>query len=136
MVIFVYKAYTPGIRNRAISKFKEIFLKKQYKKLISGQHRKKGRNNRGIITCRHRGGGHKRLYRKIDFNRDKFKMGGQVVSIEYDPNRNARICLVQYKDGERRYILHPYGLNINDQIFSSGRSTPIAPGNCLTLSAE
>jgi len=134
MVIRGYKPYTPGIRNRAISQFKEIFSSVPYKKLISGQNRKKGRNNRGIITSRHRGGGHKRLYRHIDFKRDKTQILGRIISIEYDPNRNARICLVSYEDGEKRYILHPRGVNINDIIFAS-ISAPILPGNALPLSA-
>jgi large subunit ribosomal protein L2 len=93
MGIRSYKAYTPGTRNRSVSQFEEIIQIKPEKKLTSGQHRQKGRNNRGIITSRHRGGGHKRLYRHIDFRRNKQGIIGQIQTIEYDPNRKARICL-------------------------------------------
>lgn len=133
MSIRAYKAYTPGIRNRTVSQLKASIP--VYRKLLSGQQRAKGRNNRGIITCRHRGGGHKRLYRQMDWKRDKKYVLAQVVSIEYDPNRNARICLVEYEDGEKRYILHPRGLNIEDRIVSSPKA-PILPGNALPLSAD
>jgi large subunit ribosomal protein L2 len=134
MVIRSYKAYTPGFRNRSVSQFKQIFSSKPYRKLISGQHRKKGRNQRGIITSRHRGGGHKRLYRHIDFKRDKYKILGTISSIEYDPNRNARICLVDYEDGEKRYILQPRGIQLEDKIVAAPNA-PISLGNCLPLSA-
>ena len=105
MSIRLYKSYTPGTRNRALSDFSEITKSKPEKSLIRKNHRNKGRNNRGIITIRHRGGGHKRLYRLIDFKRNKINIEGRVVSIEYDPNRNARIALIHYVDGEKRYIL-------------------------------
>lgn len=134
MGIRSYKAYTPGTRNRSVSQFEEIVQSNPEKQLTSGQHRKKGRNNRGVITSRHRGGGHKRLYRHIDFKRDKYGMLGRIVSIEYDPNRNARICLISYQDGEKRYILHPRGISIGDQILSD-KHAPILPGNALPLSA-
>jgi len=101
MVIRYYKAYTPGTRNRSVSQFEEIFQGKPEKKLTSGQHRKKGRNHQGIITSRHRGGGHKRLYRHIDFRRNKQGIIGEIQTIEYDPNRKARICLTKYSDGEK-----------------------------------
>jgi large subunit ribosomal protein L2 len=97
-------------------------------------HRAKGRNNRGVITCRHRGGGHKRLYRQIDFRRNKYDMNAEVRTIEYDPNRNARIALVQYEDGEKRYILQPTGLQVGDTIIAS-TSAPNAIGNALPLAA-
>lgn len=111
--------------------------------LIYGQHRcGKGRNARGIITAGHRGGGHKRLYRKIDFRRNEKKdisgriISGRIVTIEYDPNRNAYICLIHYGDGEKRYILHPRGAIIGDTIVSgSGPEVPIKMGNALPLSA-
>jgi len=113
-----------------------IFLncrrKDQRKKLTSGWSRSRGRNNRGIITTRHRGGGHKRLYRQIDFARTKVGLAAKVVSIEYDPNRNARIALVNYQDGEKRYILHPIGLNIGDTVITSPDAN-ITAGNCLPL---
>ena len=111
MSIRLYKSYTPGTRNRALSDFSEITKSRPEKSLIRKNHRSKGRNNRGIITIRHRGGGHKRLYRLIDFKRNKNNIEGRVVSIEYDPNRNARIALLRYQDGEKRYILQPRGLN-------------------------
>ncbi|KAK3121462.1 hypothetical protein QOZ80_8BG0653780 [Eleusine coracana subsp. coracana] len=96
-----------------------------------GWHRcGKGRNARGIITARHRGGGHKRLYRKIDFRRNQKDISGRIVTIEYDPNRNAYICLIHYGDGEKRYILHPRGAIIGDTIVS-GTKVPISMGNAL-----
>ena len=118
MSIRLYKSYTPGTRNRALSDFSEITKSKPEKSLIRKNHRNKGRNNRGIITIRHRGGGHKRLYRLIDFKRNKNNIEGRVVSIEYDPNRNARIALIHYSDGENRYILQPKNLNVGDSIYS------------------
>jgi large subunit ribosomal protein L2 len=132
MGIRSYKAYTPGTRNRSVSKFEEILQIKPEKKLTSGQHRQKGRNNRGIITSRHRGGGHKRLYRHIDFRRNKQGIVGEIQTIEYDPNRKARICLTQYSDGEKRYILQPRGIKIGDEILSSP-DAPIVAGNTLPL---
>ena len=116
MSIRLYKSYTPGTRHRALSAFTEITKAKPEKSLIQKNHRKKGRNNRGVITIRHRGGGHKRRYRQIDFGRNKYGINGTVTSIEYDPNRNARISLISYSDGEKRYILHPKGLNVGDTI--------------------
>jgi large subunit ribosomal protein L2 len=98
MSIRIYKAYTPGTRSRALCNFTEITKTKPEKTLISKNHRTKGRNNQGIITTRHRGGGHKRKYRLIDFRRNKHNIEGIVSSIEYDPNRNARIALISYKD--------------------------------------
>lgn len=132
MGIRSYKAYTPGTRNRSVSQFEEIIQIKPEKKLTSGQHRQKGRNNRGIITSRHRGGGHKRLYRHIDFRRNKQGIIGQIQTIEYDPNRKARICLTQYSDGEKRYILQPRGIRIGDEIIASP-DAPIVSGNTLPL---
>ena len=132
MSIRLYKSYTPGTRNRALSAFTEITKTKPEKKLIRKNHRSKGRNNRGIITIRHRGGGHKRRYRLIDFKRDKFGVEGIVAAIEYDPNRNARIALIHYKDGEKRYILHPKGLVVGNKI-QSGSSSGITIGNSLPL---
>ena len=132
MGIRSYKAYTPGTRNRSVSQFEEIIQIKPEKKLTTGQHRQKGRNNRGIITSRHRGGGHKRLYRHIDFRRNKQAIIGQIQTIEYDPNRKARICLTQYSDGEKRYILQPRGIRIGDEIVSSP-DAPIVAGNTLPL---
>ena len=133
MSIRLYKSYTPGTRHRALSAFTEITKAKPEKSLIRKNHRKKGRNNRGVITIRHRGGGHKRRYREIDFGRNKYGITGTVTSIEYDPNRNARISLISYSDGEKRYILHPKGLNVGDTILS-GAGSSFAVGNTLPLS--
>lgn len=133
MSIRLYKSYTPGTRNRALSAFSEITKSKPEKSLIQKNHRSKGRNNRGVITIRHRGGGHKRRYRTIDFNRDKYGIQGVIAAIEYDPNRNARLALIYYIDGEKRYILHPKGLNIGDTILS-GSDSPLNIGNNLPLS--
>lgn len=132
MSIRLYKSYTPGTRNRALSSFSEITKIKPERNLIKKNHRNKGRNNRGVITIRHRGGGHKRRYRIIDFNRNKYGIEGIVSAIEYDPNRNARIALIYYKDGEKRYILHTKDLNIGDKILS-GSGSPLKVGNNLPL---
>jgi len=132
MSIRFYKSYTPGTRNRALSAFDEITKAKPEKSLIRKNHRNKGRNNRGVITIRHRGGGHKKLYRIIDFKRNKYGVDGIVAAIEYDPNRNARIALIHYIDGEKRYILHPKNLNVGHQILS-GSGSPLSIGNSLPL---
>ena len=134
MGIRSYRSSTAGTRNRSISEFMEIIKSKPEKKLTSNFSQRKGRNNRGVITCRHRGGGHKRLYRTIDFKRDKKGIKGTILNIQYDPNRNARIALVSYTDGEKRYIIHPRGVIIGDMILS-GLNAPIFPGNTLPLSA-
>lgn len=132
MSIRLYKSYTPGTRNRALSDFKEITKSKPEKSLIRKNHRNKGRNNRGVITIRHRGGGHKRRYRIIDFKRNKYGIEGIVETIEYDPNRNARIALIYYKDGEKRYILHPKNLTVG-AIILAGSNSPLTIGNTLPL---
>lgn len=132
MAIRLYKSYTPGTRNRALSDFSEITKTKPEKTLIRKNHRNKGRNNRGVITIRHRGGGHKRLYRLIDFKRNKTNIEGRVVAIEYDPNRNARIALIHYSDGEKRYILQPKNLNVGDSIYS-GSNISLTIGNSMPL---
>jgi large subunit ribosomal protein L2 len=132
MSIRIYKSYTPGTRNRALSSFNEITKIKPEKSLIRKNHRNKGRNNRGIITIRHRGGGHKRRYRIIDFKRNKYGIEGFVSAIEYDPNRNTRIALIHYVDGEKRYILHAKNLNIGDTIVS-GFGSLLNVGNTLPL---
>ena len=132
MSIRLYKSYTPGTRNRALSAFTDITKTKPEKTLVTKNHRNKGRNNRGVITIRHRGGGHKRRYRIIDFKRNKYGLQGTVRSIEYDPNRNARIALIHYLDGEKRYILHPKNLNVGDSIIS-GSGSPLTVGNTLPL---
>nr|YP_010437743.1 ribosomal protein L2 [Papaver pseudo-orientale]YP_010437765.1 ribosomal protein L2 [Papaver pseudo-orientale]UTA97787.1 ribosomal protein L2 [Papaver pseudo-orientale]UTA97809.1 ribosomal protein L2 [Papaver pseudo-orientale] len=126
----LYKTSTPSTRNGAVD---SQVKSNSRNNLISGQrHCGKGRNARGIITARHRGGGHKRLYRKIDFRRNEKDISGRIVTIEYDPNRNAYICLIHYGDGEKRYILHPRGAIIGDTIVS-GTEVPISMGNALPL---
>ena len=132
MSIRFYKSYTPGTRNRALSAFNEITKAKPEKSLIQKNHRTKGRNNRGVITIRHRGGGHKRRYRLIDFKRNKYGIEGAVAAIEYDPNRNARIALIHYVDGEKRYILQPKNLSVGDTVLS-GSGSPFKIGNTLPL---
>ena len=132
MSIRLYKSYTPGTRNRALSSFDEITKATPEKSLIRKNQRNKGRNNRGVITIRHRGGGHKRKYREIDFRRNKHDIEATVASIEYDPNRNARIALLHYIDGEKRYILHANTITVGDSIIS-GPDVPFAVGNCLPL---
>nr|YP_009546459.1 ribosomal protein L2 [Gelidium gabrielsonii]AYO27807.1 ribosomal protein L2 [Gelidium gabrielsonii] len=134
MAIRLYKAYTPGTRNRTVSTFSEISTNKPEKSLTKKNHRPKGHNNQGLITSRHKGGGHKRRYRLIDFKRNKIDVKGKVVSIEYDPNRNARIALLYYEDGDKRYILHPRSLNIGS-IVLAGANVPIEVGNALPLSS-
>jgi len=132
MAIRFFKAATPGTRHGSVSDFTEISSKKPEKKLTSGWSRSTGRNNRGIITTRHRGGGHKRLYRKIDFARTKIGLNAKVITIEYDPNRNARIALLHYQDGEKRYILQPLGLAVGDTVVASPDAL-ISTGNSLPL---
>nr|YP_010474143.1 ribosomal protein L2 [Corydalis hendersonii]UVH68356.1 ribosomal protein L2 [Corydalis hendersonii]WCR63370.1 ribosomal protein L2 [Corydalis hendersonii]DBA09355.1 TPA_asm: ribosomal protein L2 [Corydalis hendersonii] len=130
MAIHLYKTSTPSTPNGATDRRGKSNPRKN---LISGQHHSgKGRNARGIITARHRGGGHKRLYRKIDFLRNEKDISARIVTIEYDPNRNAHICLIHYGDGEKRYILHPRGARIGDTI-RSGTEVPISMGNALPL---
>ncbi|KAL4269748.1 hypothetical protein AHAS_AhasUnG0130700 [Arachis hypogaea] len=130
---YIYtKLLPPSTRNGAVD---SQVKSNPRNNLIYGQHRcGKGRNARGIITAGHRGGGHKRLYRKIDFRRNEKDIYGRIVTIEYDPNRNAYICLIHYGDGEKRYILHPRGAIIGDTIVS-GTEVPIKMGNALPLSA-
>jgi large subunit ribosomal protein L2 len=132
MGIHFLQSYTPGTRHRSVSDFSEITSTKPEKSLSFFIPKPSGRNNRGVITCRHRGGGHKRLYRQIDFKRDKIGIPAKVITIEYDPNRNARIALLRFEDGEKRYILHPRGLNLGDIILSN-LNAPIFIGNSLPL---
>ncbi len=132
MAIRFYKAYTPGTRHRSVSEFSEITSIKSEKKLTFFIARSKGRNNRGVITSRNKGGGHKRLYRRIDFLRKKIGMYATVSSIQYDPNRNARIALLNYTDGTKSYILYPKGLKVGSKIITS-LDAPILIGNCLPI---
>lgn len=128
-----YRPYTPSTRQVTISDFAEITKTEPEKSLTMYKHRAKGRNNQGRITSRRRGGGHKKLYRIIDFKRDKRNITAQITAIEYDPNRNARIALVLYEDGEKRYILHPNGLKVGTTIIA-GPDAPFEDGNALPLS--
>lgn len=128
-----YKPYTSSTRQCTVSDFAEITKSEPEKSLTYTVHRPKGRNNRGVITSRRRGGGHKQLYRLIDFKRDKHNIPAKVAAIEYDPNRNARIALLYYQDGEKRYILHPAGLAVGTMIIS-GPDSPYEDGNALPLS--
>jgi large subunit ribosomal protein L2 len=132
MATRIYNPVTPGTRNRSVSSFQELTSKKPEKSLLVSNHRVKGRNNQGRITIRHRGGGHKRLYRMIDFKRDKYNVLGRVVNIEYDPNRNARLALIHYQDGIKRYILWPQNLKLN-ALVCSGPNAEIQIGNSLPL---
>jgi len=132
MAVKTFKPVTPSLRFKTISKFDEITKLKPEKALTTTIKKTGGRNNLGRITTRHRGGGHKRLYRMIDFKRDKYDIPAKVASIEYDPNRSARIALLVYADGEKRYILAPSGLKVEDKVISS--DTPeIQVGNTLPL---
>ena len=128
-----YRPYTPSTRQVTVSDFAEVTKSEPERSLTKSVHRDKGRNNRGVITSRRRGGGHKRLYRTIDFKRDKHNIPAKVAAIEYDPNRNARIALLYYQDGEKRYILHPVGLAVGTMVIS-GPDSPIEDGNALPLS--
>jgi large subunit ribosomal protein L2 len=132
MAIKIYKPYTPSSRNKSGLDFSILSKVEPEKSLTTSNHRAKGRNNKGRITIRHKGGGHKRLYRLIDFKRNKYNVDGKVMSIEYDPNRNAFISLIQYEDGEKRYILHAENLKVGDTI-SAGNESTIKPGNSLPL---
>lgn len=136
MGIRFYKPVTPGRRGASVSDFAEITdRKKRPEKSLTVRARKKGgRNNQGKITAKHRGGGHKRLYRIIDFKRSKDGVVGNVTHIEYDPNRSSRIALVQYEDGEKRYILAAEGMKAGDRV-ESGDSVEPNVGNCMPLSA-
>jgi large subunit ribosomal protein L2 len=132
MGIRTYRPYTPGTRQASVSDFADITKRKPEKSLTTYKHNKKGRNNRGVITSRHRGGGHKRLYRIVDFRRDKLGIPAKVAAIEYDPNRNARIALLFYQDGEKRYILAPAGITVGTEVIS-GEDSPFEIGNALPL---
>ena len=127
-----YKPTSPARRLMTVSTFEEITSTKPEKSLLVIKKNKAGRNNQGRITVRHQGGGHKRFYRIIDFKRNKLGIPGRVASVEYDPNRSARIALIVYADGEKRYILAPLGLKVGDTIMS-GSGAEIRVGNALPL---
>jgi large subunit ribosomal protein L2 len=132
MAIKQFKPMTAGTRFRAISGFSEITQKGPERSLVEALPKKGGRNHKGRITMRHRGGGHKRKYRIIDFKRNRFGEPARVLGIEYDPNRTANIALIEFEDGERRYILHPDGLKVGDTV-QSGPGTDPKLGNALPL---
>jgi large subunit ribosomal protein L2 len=134
MPVRLYKPTSPGRRGMSVATFEEITADRPYKPLTVPLKKHAGRNNQGKITVRHRGGGHKRLYRIIDWKRDKTGIPAKVQTIEYDPNRSARIALVAYADGEKRYILAPLGLRVGD-VLQSGPEAEIRPGNALPLRA-
>jgi large subunit ribosomal protein L2 len=127
-----YKPTSPGRRFQTVSDFAEITRTEPEKSLLEPLPRKSGRNNNGRITTRHKGGGHKRQYRKVDFKRNKDAVPAKVASIEYDPNRSARIALLHFADGEKRYILSPRGLKVGDTVMN-GPGADIRPGNALPL---
>jgi len=132
MAIRKFKPVTPGTRWMSVSTFAEVTKTRPEKALIEPLHKSGGRNNTGRITSRHRGGGHKRFYRIIDFKRNKTGMDATVSAVEYDPNRSARIILLQYADGERRYIIAPDGVKVGD-ILRSGSDAEIKSGNAMPL---
>jgi large subunit ribosomal protein L2 len=132
MAIKVYRPTSAGRRGMSVSTFEEITKSKPERSLLAPLRRKGGRNNQGVVTMRHQGGGHKRRYRIIDFKRDKVGVAGKITSVEYDPNRSARIALVVYSDGEKRYILAPNGIRVGDTIMS-GPTADIRPGNALPI---
>ena len=133
MAVKVYRPTSPGRRSMSGATFEEITKSKPEKSLLLPLRKRAGRNNQGRLTVRHQGGGSKRRLRVIDFKRDKVGIPGRVAAIEYDPNRSARIALIYYADGEKRYILAPQELNVDDSI-KSGPEAEIKPGNALPLS--
>ncbi|MBN1955712.1 MAG: 50S ribosomal protein L2 [Anaerolineae bacterium] len=132
MAVKVYKPTSPGRRGMTASTFEEVTRAKPERSLVTSLRQKSGRNANGRITIRHRGGGHKRRYRIIDFKRDKLGIPARVVSIEYDPNRSARIALLVYADGEKRYVIAPLGLQVGDTLMN-GADAEIRVGNALPL---
>lgn len=133
MAIRKLKPTSPGRRNQAVSTYENLTAAKPEKSLTQGLSKKSGRNNKGRITVRRRGGGNKTLYRLVDFKRNKVDVPAKVATIEYDPNRSAHIALLHYADGEKRYILWPLGLAVGDEIMA-GNKADIKPGNALPLS--
>ena len=132
MALKIFRPTSPGRRAMSGYTFDEITKETPEKSLLISKKNRAGRNNRGVITVRHHGGGAKHLIREIDFKRDKIGILGKVEAIEYDPNRSARIALIFYADGEKRYILAPIGLNVNDTIMT-GETAEIRPGNAMPM---
>jgi large subunit ribosomal protein L2 len=133
MGIKTYRPVTAGLRHRTGSTFEELTADSPHKPLMKSLSKSGGRDSRGRLSMRNRGGGHKRLYRIIDFKRDKIDIPGVVETVEYDPNRSAFISLVRYRDGERRYILSPLNLKVGQEIVSSAAQVDILPGNAMPL---
>ena len=133
MGIKIYKPTTSSMRHTTGLTYEELTVREPYKPLTRPLKKTGGRNSTGQISMRHRGGGHKRLYRIIDFKRNKFEIPGEVETIEYDPNRSAFISLIKYKDGERRYIIAPMNLAISQTVISSSKQVDILPGNSMPL---
>src|SRR5437899_1877248 len=132
MGIRQFKPVTSATRFRSVSDFAEVTKPEPERALLEPLKKTGGRNNKGHITSRWRGGGHKRRYRRIDFRRDKFAIPARVTAVEYDPNRTCRIALLTYADGEKRYVLHPKGLNVGDAVVS-GPGSDIRIGNAMPL---
>jgi large subunit ribosomal protein L2 len=132
MSIKSFKPTTPSLRFKTVSTFEEVTGKTAEKSLLQPLKKSGGRNNQGRVTCRYRGGGHKRFLRIIDFRREKLNIPAKVAGIEYDPNRSARIALLHYADGEKRYILAPLGLKVGDRLVA-GEDVEIKPGNAMPL---
>jgi len=133
MGIKSYRPETAGLRHRTTLTYEELTATRPYKPLLTYLPKSGGRDNRGHLSMRHRGGGHKKMYRILDFKRDKLDIGGIVETIEYDPNRSSFISLIKYKDGERRYILAPVDLRVGQAIVSSDKVVDILPGNSTLL---
>jgi len=132
MAVRKFNPITPGMRHKVLSKFDSITTDKPHKPLLEPLRKRGGRNNDGKMTMRYRGGGHKRMYRLVDFKREKHGVAAEVLTVEYDPNRSARIALVQYADGEKRYIIAPEGLQVGQKIMSGEKAEPEV-GNALFL---
>ena len=133
MGIKTYRPRTPGLRHRTGLNFEELTTRLPHKPLLERLPVSGGRDSRGRISMRHRGGGHKRMYRILDFKRDKIDIPGRVETVEYDPNRSAYISLIRYRDGERRYILTPLSVQVGQEIVSSDSQVDILPGNAMPL---
>ena len=140
MPVRKYKPTSPGRRQSSVLDYSELTKKRPERSLVVGKRKKGGRSNQGKITVRHRGGGHKRLLRKVDFRRDKLDTAARVAAIEYDPNRSAFLALLNYEDGEKRYILAPEGLKVGDTVVSGERVEPTVgnamPLECIPLGLE
>jgi large subunit ribosomal protein L2 len=132
MPVRKYRPTSPGRRFQSVATFEEVTKRAPEKSLLVPLRKTGGRNALGRITCRHRGGGHRQMYRRIDFKRDKYNIPAKVAAIEYDPNRSSRIALLHYADGEKRYILAPLGLQVGDQLMS-GSEAEVRVGNALPL---